>query len=97
MINLGFLSERKLAAIFIKTFSWGVPTGRSIYFINKHQQPFWHHHHRATNKFSGAVAGEEWKISVRGVSCMHILYFVIVLLYFIYYTCIILYQKPKTN
>jgi hypothetical protein len=26
---------------------------------------------------------------------MHILHFVIVLLYFIYFTCIVLYQKPK--
>jgi hypothetical protein len=25
----------------------------------------------------------------------HIIYFVIVLLYFIYFTCIVLYQKPK--
>jgi hypothetical protein len=28
--NLGFITEGKLAAIFIKTFSWGFPTGRSI-------------------------------------------------------------------
>jgi hypothetical protein len=28
--NLGFITERKLAAIFIKTFSWGFSTGRSI-------------------------------------------------------------------
>jgi hypothetical protein len=26
--NLGFITEAKLAAIFIKTFSWGFPTGR---------------------------------------------------------------------
>jgi hypothetical protein len=26
--NLGFITEGKLAAIFIKTFSWGFPTGR---------------------------------------------------------------------
>jgi hypothetical protein len=25
---LGFITEGKLAAIFIKTFSWGFPTGR---------------------------------------------------------------------
>jgi hypothetical protein len=49
MINLGFLTEGKLAAIFIKTFSWGSPTGRSFYFINKRHQVFWHHHHRAIN------------------------------------------------
>jgi hypothetical protein len=27
---LGFITEGKLAAIFIKTFSWGFPTGRSV-------------------------------------------------------------------
>jgi hypothetical protein len=27
--------------------------------------------------FSGAVAGEKWKTSARGVFCTHILYFVI--------------------
>jgi hypothetical protein len=31
---LGFITEGKLATIFIKTFSWGFPTGRSFYFIN---------------------------------------------------------------
>jgi hypothetical protein len=28
--NLGFITEGKLAGIFIKTFSWGFPTGRSF-------------------------------------------------------------------
>jgi hypothetical protein len=28
--NLGFITEEKLAAIFIKTFSWGFPTGQSF-------------------------------------------------------------------
>jgi hypothetical protein len=28
--NLGFITEGKLAAIFIKTFSWGFPTGWSF-------------------------------------------------------------------
>jgi hypothetical protein len=28
--NLGFITEGKLVAIFIKTFSWGFPTGRSF-------------------------------------------------------------------
>jgi hypothetical protein len=32
--NLGFITEGKLATIFIKTFSWGFPTGRHFYFIN---------------------------------------------------------------
>jgi hypothetical protein len=46
--NLGFITKGKLAAIFIKTFSWGFPTGRSF---TTHNQVFWHHHHRAINKF----------------------------------------------
>jgi hypothetical protein len=37
---LGFLTEEKLAAIFIKTFSWGFPTGRLFYFINRSHQAF---------------------------------------------------------
>jgi hypothetical protein len=37
---LGFITEVKLAAIFIKTFSWGFPTGRSF---TTSQQVFWHH------------------------------------------------------
>jgi hypothetical protein len=41
-----FLTGGKLAAIFIKTFSWGLPTGRSF---TTSQQVFWHHHHRAIN------------------------------------------------
>jgi hypothetical protein len=32
--NLGFITKGKLAAIFIKTFSWGFPTGHHFYFIN---------------------------------------------------------------
>jgi hypothetical protein len=58
MINLGFLTEGKLAAIFIKTFSWDFPTCRSFNFI---------YHQLGPIKFSGAVAGEEWKTSARGV------------------------------
>jgi hypothetical protein len=42
-----------------------------------------HHHHRAINKFSGAVAEEERRL-LQGEFCTHILYFVLsfVLLYF---------------
>jgi hypothetical protein len=93
-INLGFLTEGKLAAIFIKTFSWGSPTIRSI---TTSQQVSWHHHHRAINKFSGAVAGEEWKTSARGVFRTHILYFVycFALLYLFYLHCFI--SKTQKN
>jgi hypothetical protein len=56
LINIPwFLTEGKLAAIFITTFSWGFPTGQSF---TTSQQVFWHHHHRAINKFSSAVAGD---------------------------------------
>jgi hypothetical protein len=49
----------------------------------------------ASSCFSGAVAGEEVEDFCEGSFRTHILYFVIVLLYFIYFTCIALYQKPK--
>jgi hypothetical protein len=45
---LGFITGGKLAAIFIKTFSWGFPTGRSFIL-----------HQLGPIKFSDAVAGEE--------------------------------------
>jgi hypothetical protein len=38
--NFGFITEGKLAAIFIKTFSWGFPTGRHFYFINSTPSSF---------------------------------------------------------
>jgi hypothetical protein len=43
-----------------------------------------HNHHRATNKFSGAVAGEEKRRILQGKFHTHILYFVLssALLYF---------------
>jgi hypothetical protein len=71
--NLGFITEGKLADIFIKTFSWGFPTGWSFTtysHVNLAPEVFCrrcrvlkkklsHHHHRAINKFFGAVVGEE--------------------------------------
>jgi hypothetical protein len=47
-----------------------------------------------SSSFSGAVAGEECKTSARGVFRTHILYFVIVLLYFIF-TCIVFLSKTQ--
>jgi hypothetical protein len=69
---LGFITEGKLAAIFIKTFSWGFPTGRSFIL-----------HQLGPIKFSGAVAGGE-KDFCKGSFRTHILYFVLsfALLYF---------------
>jgi hypothetical protein len=51
----------------------------------------------ATSYFSGAVAREEVEDFCEGSFHTHNLYFVIVLFYFIYFTCIILYQNPKKN
>jgi hypothetical protein len=69
---LGFITEGKLAAIFIKTFSWGFPTGRSFLL-----------HQLGPIKFSGAVAREEEDFC-EGTFRTHILYFVLsfALLYF---------------
>jgi hypothetical protein len=53
------------------------------------------HRQLAISYFSGAVAREKVEDFCKGSFRTHILYFVIVLLYFIYFTCIILYQKPK--
>jgi hypothetical protein len=47
--------------------------------------------------FSGAVAGEEVEDFCEGSFRTHILYFVIALLLFIYFICIVFYQKPKKN
>jgi hypothetical protein len=49
----------------------------------------------ASNYFSGAVAREEVEDFCDGSFHTHILYVVIALLYFIYFTCIVFYQKPK--
>jgi hypothetical protein len=58
-LNLDFITEGKLAAIFIKP-SLGVSNWPVIFTSSTTcQQVFWHHHHRAINKFSGTVAGEK--------------------------------------
>jgi hypothetical protein len=58
----------------------GFATGRSF---TTHNQVLWHHHHRAINKFSSAIAGEEEDFC-KGSFHTHILYFVLsfALLYF---------------
>jgi hypothetical protein len=57
----------------------------------KHNQVFWHHHHCAINKFSGAVAREEEDFC-KGSFRTHILYFV---LSFALLLLASFYQKPK--
>jgi hypothetical protein len=73
----------------------GVPNGLDIqlgtnsFLVTSSQQ---------SSSFSGAVAGEEVEDFCEGsFSHAHPLLCFIVLLYFIYFTCIILYQKPKKN
>jgi hypothetical protein len=80
---LGFLTEVKPAAILITPSFWG--SQRAGYSPRT----------RTISCFPGAVAGEEVEDFYEGSFRTHILYFVIVLLYFIYFTCIALYQKPK--
>jgi hypothetical protein len=72
----------------------GFPTGWSF---NYTPPTFFWRNQLAIKLFSGAVAGEEVEDFCEGSFRTHIIYFVIVLLYFIYFTCIVLYQKPKKN
>jgi hypothetical protein len=44
--NLGFITEGKLAAIFIKPSLWVSNWSVTISSTTR-QQVFWHHHHRA--------------------------------------------------
>jgi hypothetical protein len=96
--NLGFITEGKLAAIFIKTFSWGFPTGWSStthsrvnlvpeVFLSPlpciKEEAFTSSSPCHQQVFSGAVAGEEEDFC-KGSFHTHILYFVLssALLYF---------------
>jgi hypothetical protein len=54
-----------------------------------------HHHHRAINKFSGAVAGEERRL-LQGEFRMHILYFVLSFAFTLFLLASF-YQKHKKN
>jgi hypothetical protein len=57
-----FLTKGKLAAIFIKTFAWGFPTGRSF---TTSQQVFWHHHHRAITALHTAITLDDpWNMTI---------------------------------
>jgi hypothetical protein len=70
--NLGFITEGKLAAIFIKP-SLGVSNWPVIYYtfprqlgnrsflspLPRFKKKLPHHHHRVINKFSGAIAGKK--------------------------------------
>jgi hypothetical protein len=71
----------------------GFPTGQLFYFIKKRNQAFWHHHHRAINKFSGAVAGKKKDFCKESFAHTSFTLF-LVLLYFIF-TCIIFIKNTK--
>jgi hypothetical protein len=90
MINLGFLSEGKFAAIFITPFSWGSQRAGHLPRIN---DIFWRHcrglekkklpRQLGTSIFSGTVAGEEVEDFCEG-SFLHthpLLYYCFALLY----------------
>jgi hypothetical protein len=93
-LNLGFLTEGKLAAILITPSSWGsqragyLPCTRTVCYASTwHQQPlFWRHCREGSRRL---LRGE--------FSHAHPLLCFIVLLYFIYFTCIVLYQKTQKN
>jgi hypothetical protein len=77
-----FLTEGKLAVVLIIPSSWGSQLGGHL------------HQHRTTIKlFSGAVIWEERRF-LQGEFRTHILYFVLVLLYFIF-ACIVLSKIQK--
>jgi hypothetical protein len=61
-------------------------------YLNK---KFSHHHHRAINKFSGAVVGEERRL-LQGEFHTHILYFVLSFVFTLFLLASF-YQKPKKN
>jgi hypothetical protein len=76
-----FLTEGKLADIFIKTFSWGLPTGQSFTTI---QQVFWHHQLGPITPTAGMASssGQDIPMVISGFfvnpflySCLYSLFF----------------------
>jgi hypothetical protein len=80
--KLWFLTKGKLAAVLIIPSSWSSQLGGHL-----------HQHCTAIKLFSGAVAGEERRL-LQVEFCTHILYFVLVLLYFIF-ACIVFIKNTK--
>jgi hypothetical protein len=87
LINLGFITEGRLAAVLIITFSWGFQLGGYTCIIPTLTRTIKH--------FSGAVAGEKEDFC-KGSLSRSIFYFVFVLLSFIF-ACIILSKIQKKN
>jgi hypothetical protein len=83
-INLGFITEGKLAVVLIITFSWGFRTSFLVSIT---------HQRETAIKLSGVVAGEK-EYFCKGSPSLPIFYFVIVLLYFIF-PCIVLSKIQK--
>jgi hypothetical protein len=75
LIKPWFLTEGKTCCYIHHTFLLGFPNWPVIYFITTVPSI-------AIKTFSGAVAGEEKRRLLQGEFHTHILYFVLVLLYF---------------
>jgi hypothetical protein len=71
-LNLGFLLREKLAAVLIIPSSWGSQLDGDL-----------HHHHHAKQRFFWRRFRGERRL-LQGEFRTHILYFVLVLLYFIF-------------
>jgi hypothetical protein len=75
LINLGFITEGRLAAVLIITFSWGFQLGGYTYIIPTstphHQQVFWRHC-RGEGRF---LQGESLASNLLLCYCFALLYF----------------------
>jgi hypothetical protein len=87
LINLGFTTEGRLAAVLIITFSWGFQLGGYIYktptSTPHHQQVFWHRC-RGERRF---LQGESLASNL--LLCYFLLYFI--------FACIVLSKNTKKN
>jgi hypothetical protein len=104
LINLGFTTEGRLAAVLIIPSSWGSQRASSykpsMSFLaplpwteEEEQAPTSTTRQQNINKFSGTVAGEEEDFC-KGSLSRTIFYFVFILLYFIF-ACIVLSKIKK--
>jgi hypothetical protein len=82
ILNLGFITEGKLAATLIIPSSWGSQRAGHSPRTRTNCSPV-NHSHRVAARFSGAVAGEERRLLRGEFSHTHSLLCFIVLLYFI--------------
>jgi hypothetical protein len=88
---LGFSNWPVIYYIFPRQLGTEVSVAVAVYLKKKLS----HHHHRAINKFSGVVAGEERRL-LQGEFRMHIIYFVLSFAFTLFLLASF-YQKPKKN